>query len=135
MLEEGSNGELPARTVSKYRQKAKDLMAAARKDSVEKIAGGGGSPDQDTPAVNLRQKSATPRPRRDNRLSYIDNEMKFLDAEQQEIDRQAAILDRRLRETGEEDQLVYDTLLQQWFMLVNKKNTLLRSQNKIIMKF
>merc|ERR1712042_354294 len=55
----------------------------------------------------------------------------FLDAEQLEIDRQAAILDKRLRETADDDQLVYDALLQQWFTLVNKKNTLLRRQMQL----
>jgi len=52
--------------------------------------------------------------------------MSLLDAEQQEIDLQAAILDKRLREVAEDDQLLYDALLQQWFTLVNKKNALLR---------
>jgi len=84
--------------------------------------------DGSRPKVILRQKSPNPKARKDNRLSYIDNEIKVLDAEQIEIDKQAAILDKRLRETSEDDQLMYDGLLQQWFTLVNKKNDLLRRQ-------
>ena len=65
--------------------------------------------------VTMRQKSSTPKTRRDNRLSYIDNEIKVgkkwnfafltrrlikqiqvLDAEQLEVDKQLSILERRL---------------------------------------
>ncbi len=35
------------------------------------------------------------------------------------------------RETSEEDELVYDALLQQWFTLVNQKNALLRRQMQL----
>lgn len=78
--------------------------AASGSPSPEKepAAGGGDDSSGNTggPAVILRQRSMTPRSRRENnRLSYIDNEIRFLDAEQQEIDRQAAILDKRLRYT------------------------------------
>ena len=98
--------------LSKYRQKAKDLMAAARLEKEkEKEEAAAASPDKETaantaessgggaPPVIIRQRSMTPRSKRENnhRLSYIDNEIRFLDAEQQEIDRQAAILDKRLR--------------------------------------
>ncbi len=87
-------------------------MAAARleKEKEKEEAATAASPDKETaantaessggaPPVIIRQRSMTPRSKRENnhRLSYIDNEIRFLDAEQQEIDRQAAILDKRLR--------------------------------------
>ena len=123
---EEENGDTYSKPVSKYRQKAKDLMAAARRESFEKSDSISPERENTSPNVILRQKSITPKPKRDNRLSFIDNEMSLLDAEQQEIDLQAAILDKRLREVAEDDQLLYDALLQQWFTLVNKKNALLR---------
>jgi dynactin complex subunit len=80
----------------------------------------------------MRQKSSTPKLRKDNRLSYIDNEIKVLDAEQVEVDKQLAILERRLRETSEEDDAtLYDALLQQFLTLVNKKNALMKRQFQV----
>ena len=97
----------------------------------------------------MRQKSSTPKTRRDNRLSYIDNEIKVLamqqrfldkpscsqvlDAEQLEVDKQLSILERRLRETSEDDTLVYDALLQQFLTLVNRKNALMKRQDQLNM--
>jgi len=54
-----------------------------------------------------------------------------LDAEQVEVDKQLKILERRLRETSEDDQMVYDALLQQWLTLVNQKNALLKRQDQL----
>ena len=48
----------------------------------------------------------------------------MLDAEQLEVDKQLSILERRLRETSEDDTLVYDALLQQFLTLVNRKQAL-----------
>ena len=100
----------------------------------------------------MRQKSSTPKTRRDNRLSYIDNEIKVgekfltrrsnrslikqiqvLDAEQLEVDKQLSILERRLRETSEDDTLVYDALLQQFLTLVNRKQALVKRQDQLNM--
>ena len=105
--------------------------------------------NKSSPQVTMRQKSSTPKTRRDNRLSYIDNEIKVLamqqrfldkpscpqvlDAEQLEVDKQLSILERRLRETSEDDTLVYDALLQQFLTLVNRKNALMKRQDQLNM--
>ena len=56
-----------------------------------------------------------------------------LDAEQLEVDKQLSILERRLRETSEDDTLVYDALLQQFLTLVNRKNALMKRQDQLNM--
>eukprot|EP00088_Acartia_fossae_P012616 TRINITY_DN1651_c2_g1_i1.p1 TRINITY_DN1651_c2_g1~~TRINITY_DN1651_c2_g1_i1.p1 ORF type:complete len:344 (-),score=92.12 TRINITY_DN1651_c2_g1_i1:685-1656(-) len=133
-----SNGEVSPNN-NLYRQKAKDLLEQAKKESIESASSPEGGETKtyeetvvstSTSVVMRRQKSLTPKSK-DSRLSYIDNELKVLDEETQEIDRQAAILHRRIRETSEDDQLVYDALLQQWFALLNKKNALVRRQMQL----
>ena len=88
--------------------------------------------------------------------------MQVLDAEQLEVDKQLSILERRwkdlnslfldlrkqnifalfyqlkifnkrLRETSEDDTLVYDALLQQFLTLVNRKNALMKRQDQLNM--
>jgi len=143
--------EEPSQATSLYRQRAKDLISGARAESSPEKSVSDPSTSSDTtskdeeniqeeevtpspsgsgPPVTMRGRSSTPK-KKDNRLSYIDNEMRYLDMEQGEIDKQAAILDKRLRETSDTDQLVYDNLLQQWFNLVNQKNALLRRQMQL----
>ena len=43
--------------------------------------------NKSSPQVTMRQKSSTPKTRRDNRLSYIDNEIKVLAMQQQFLDK------------------------------------------------
>jgi len=143
--ESSSVADIKPEKMTEYRKRAATLVQLARSESrdlgeqveikEEQVEEKGKENGMESapPRVMMRQKSSTPKPRKDNRLSYIDNEIKVLDAEQIEIDKQAAILEKRLRETSEDDQLVYDALLQQFLTLVNKKNAIMKRQFQLNM--